>query len=148
MSQFNCPRCSYDVSATLADGLEVCPECGGAVSIEDVAPDDRGLRIALRWVIWLWVYGLTTGMLYAAFWDVGRFAPGDPIGMTGLFITKIFTFGAPFASPIAALFAGMHARRKLGDRNKWSVGGIVLVIGALGLVLGGGCGVAFIDWLK
>lgn len=43
-----CPGCEYDVAQTIHDGIETCPECGGAVSVETCQREIERLPRQLR----------------------------------------------------------------------------------------------------
>ena len=43
-----CPRCGYDLSATIDAGLHRCPECGAGFVVELGAPVKCGRLVRLR----------------------------------------------------------------------------------------------------
>ena len=57
-----CPKCGYDVGQTLADGFEVCPECGAGIDEATCARDVEMIGARARVVIyWLWVFPVIVG---------------------------------------------------------------------------------------
>lgn len=59
-----CPACGYDVASLLAQGIGVCPECGGAISDEACRPRVR--RHPLRPYIRPVLFGILVGLPPAA----------------------------------------------------------------------------------
>lgn len=59
-----CPACQYDVAQTLTDGFDLCPECGGPISIETCARYvDAISRRARRLIYAAWIAPLVPSLL-------------------------------------------------------------------------------------
>lgn len=94
---YRCEHCSYDVTQTLSDDIDTCPECGEAISIELCTPpivDNAKLGIMER----------RYGLLVLALWFAESFvnAPAPTAGLLGL------------SSLLAAFFEGCTAHGRAG----------------------------------
>lgn len=69
-----CPACGYDVGRTLRDGIDRCPECGGAISealCRDAGEADGGWRVVGVYLVLCFVGPVVTFGVAAAFGPAG-----------------------------------------------------------------------------
>lgn len=100
-----CPACKYDVSRTLADGIQVCPECGATVTYDLC----RRRPLSSAPLVWLCGPGVAWAGL-ALLLLAGR----TPFGPQVFALTWLLT------APV--VFAGGMRLRRAGGEDGWGHG--------------------------